>query len=193
MSADVNSHALVEPLREAQLVQQAVAGDEQAFASLYEAYVGPVFRFIYFRTGDRQAAEDLTSQTFLKAWDNLHSCHKRGAPFGRWLFRIARNTVIDHYRGRRPEARLQAASAAGSHDEALEAVEHHHELQRLRRALAQLTAEQRDVLTLKFVEGLSTQETAQALGKRPGAIRALQMRALQALAHLLGSERQPRA
>ncbi len=177
-------------LAEAQLVQRAVAGDTDAFAKLYEAYVERIYRFIYFRVGVAEAAEDLTSQVFLKAWEGLSRYQPRGLPFGAWLFRVARNTVIDHYRASRPTVPLDTAALSQPDPAAdvAEAVGRRLENDELRAALGKLTDEQRQVLSLKFLAGLSTDEVAQALGKKPGAVRALQMRGLQALARLMAVE-----
>ena len=175
-----------EPLPETQLVQQALEGDSEAFAKLYEAYVTRIYRFVYFRVSDRQTAEDLTSQAFLKAWDHLDQYRAHDAPFGAWLFRIARNSVIDYYRSRRPTTPLEIDPAAHNRlSDALDELDQWEEAERVRRALQGLTGEQREVLTLKFVDGLTTDEAAQVMGKRPGAVRALQMRGLQSLAAIL--------
>ncbi len=179
---------------ELHVIEQAVAGDPQAFARLYDGYVDRVYRFIYFRIGDEQTAEDLTSQVFLKAWEHLGRYEVRGISFGPWLFRIARNLVIDHYRTRKDHeplemdddldprpTRMPGASVDGAIAASLEA-EH------LRRAMERLTEDQRSVLTLKFIEGFSTAEIAEIMGKRQGAIRALQLRGLQALAEILEAQ-----
>ncbi|MCI0394750.1 MAG: sigma-70 family RNA polymerase sigma factor [Chloroflexi bacterium] len=174
--------------QESCLVRQARAGQPAAFACLYERYLDPVYRFVFFRVGDEQLAEDLASETFLKAWDNLDRYQERGLPFGAWLFRIARNLVVDHYR-RQKRASPPDKTLDSRPDPAIdvaETVETSLAAGRAFQALAQLTPEQREVLTLKFVEGMSTEDVAQVMRKRPGAIRALQMRGLQALSKLLG-------
>jgi len=175
--------------QEAWLVERAVSGDADAFAGLYEAYVDRVYRFIFFRVGESRLAEDLTSQTFLKAWEGLGRYQIRGLPFGAWLFRIARNKVIDNYRVSKETVSLEAALSTQPDPQGKvdEKVEGHLEVEQLRVALRRLTEDQRQVLTLKFIEGLSTREISQITGKQEGAIRALQMRGLQALASLLES------
>jgi len=182
-------HTLEPPPQEAGLVQRAVSGDPAAFAKLYDAYVDRVYRFIFFRVGEARLAEDLTSQSFLKAWEHLGRYQIRGLPFGAWLFRIARNTVIDHYRVSKETVSLDESLATepDPHGKVDEKVEGHLEVEQLRMALRRLTEDQQQVLTLKFIEGLSTKEISQVTGKREGAIRALQMRGLQALAQILGT------
>jgi RNA polymerase sigma-70 factor (ECF subfamily) len=172
---------------ELELTQRAVSGDSNAFAALYDFYVEQIYRFILFRVGNEQTAEDLTSQVFLKAWDNLGSYQIRGLPFKAWLFRIARNSVIDYYRTYKETTPLEP-SALTMPDPAAEVsdqVEQQLQAEELRLALQQLTEDQRQVLTLRFIEGLSTAEVANVMGKRQGAIRALQMRGLQALAEII--------
>jgi len=175
------------PSSELELTQRAVSGDPDAFAALYDFYVEQIYRFVLFRVGDEQTAEDLTSQVFLKAWNNLSSYQIRGLPFKAWLFRIARNSVIDYYRTYKETTPLEP-SALTKPDPAAEVgdqVEQLLQAEELRLALQQLTEDQRQVLTLRFIEGLSTEEVANVMGKRQGAIRALQMRGLQALAEII--------
>jgi RNA polymerase sigma-70 factor (ECF subfamily) len=175
---------------EIQLIQKATAGDADAFARLYDTYVDEVYRFVYYRVSDEDTAEDLTSQIFFKAWDNLHRYQVRGSPFKAWLFQIARNLVIDYYRTRKevlplePHALLEPDPAAN----VSEKVEQRLEAERLRNLLQGLTDDQREVLTLKYINGLSTKEIAKVMKKGQGAIRALQMRGLQALADMVGTD-----
>lgn len=175
---------------EARLIRKAAAGQADAFARLYDAYVDDVYRFIFYRVGNEQTAEDLTSQLFLKAWDHLGRYESRGVRFSAWLFQIARNMVIDYYRTRKETVALEpnavtkpdpAANVAKSVEKKLEG-------EWLRSMLQQLTAEQREVLTLKFINGLDTKEVAQIMNRKQGAIRALQMRGLKALADIIGDE-----
>jgi RNA polymerase sigma-70 factor (ECF subfamily) len=175
------------PSSESDLIQRAVSGDPDAFATLYDLYVEQIYRFAFFRVGDEQTAEDLTSQVFLKAWDNLSSYQMRGLPFSAWLFRIARNNVIDYYRTHKETASLET-DAVDKPDPAAavdDRVERRLQTEEVHLALQQLTEDQRQVVTLRFIEGLSTDEVARILGKRQGAIRALQMRGLQALAEIM--------
>ena len=169
--------------RQGELVMLAKAGDAEAFGHLYETYLDRIYRYIYFRVTDEQTAEDLISQVFTKAWENLDRYQPSGRPFIAWLYTIAHNTVIDHYRTRKDtvaiENTLSLASDSPGPDEQ---VELHFEADSLRLALQTLTPEQQQVVVLKFIAGMTTDEIASQLHKSAGAVRALQMRALQALA-----------
>lgn len=179
------------PASQDELVRRAVAGDPEAFGDLYDRMVDRIYRFVYFRTQDPADAEDLTSKVFLKAWDALPRYRRSRAPFSAWLYRIARHVVIDHHRASRAMADLDAqANNLQDPGQAPEPeAERGLEAQALHRALQTLTGEQREVLILKFVDELPTSQIASILGKRPGAIRALQMRGLDALAEALGETR----
>ena len=172
---------------ERQLVLQAQAGNSEAFGQLYDAYMERIYRFVYFRVEDQQTAEDITSQVFLKAWSNLDRFSFNRTPYLAWLYTIAHNAVIDHYRTRKVTTALDDVQLSQpDHSEAEENdIDLTVEMQSVKTALQALTDDQQKVLTLKFIEGMSNNEIAHQLGKREGAIRALQMRGLQALAKQL--------
>jgi RNA polymerase sigma-70 factor, ECF subfamily len=175
---------------EEQWVTRAVSGDSEAFAQLYTAYVDQIYRFIFFKVSDHETAEDLTSQVFLKVWQSLGNYRKRELHFGAWLFQVARNTVIDHYRTQRKTESLETAIATRPDPEAnvKQIVDRRLTREWLWSKLDRLTEDQREVIILKFIEGLSTREAAEIMDKQQGAIRALQMRALQALADMVESD-----
>ncbi|MDX1662442.1 MAG: sigma-70 family RNA polymerase sigma factor [Candidatus Promineifilaceae bacterium] len=175
--------------QESGLVHRAKDGDGDAFAQLYDAYIEQVYRFVHYRVGERQLAEDLSADTFLKAWEHLDRYEERGLPFGAWLFRIARNTVIDHYRTRKAQVQWDETVFQIEDPDApdvAEAVGTQLAAERVIGALDALTDDQRDVLILKFLQGMNTATVADIMEKKPGAIRALQMRGLQALQTIMG-------
>ena len=175
---------------ERQLVLKAQDGDAEAFGRIYDGYVERIYRFVFFRVDDQQTAEDLTSQVFLKAWSNLDRFEFTRTPYIAWLYTIAHNTVIDHYRTRKITTALEDVQLSQPDD--AEAVENQIdltvEMQTIKAAMQSLTEDQQQVLHLRFIEGMSNTEIAQQLGKREGAIRALQMRGLQALAKQLAEK-----
>jgi RNA polymerase sigma-70 factor (ECF subfamily) len=172
---------------ERQLVLQAQDGNSEAFGQLYDAYMERIYRFVYFRVEDQQTAEDITSQVFLKAWSNLDRFQFSRTPYLAWLYTIAHNAVIDHYRTRKVTTALDDVQLSQpDHSELVEnEIDLTVEMKSVKTALRSLTDDQQKVLTLKFIEGMSNNEIARHLGKREGAIRALQMRGLQALAKQL--------
>ena len=173
--------------RENRWIKRAKAGHQHAFAQLYEKYVAAIYGFIFTRVDGGMVAEDLTSQVFLKAWENIGRFQEHGGSFRAWLFRIARNTIIDHYRTTRPCACLDLLLPNEPDPDGN--VEAYFEVQveeeELVEAIAQLTDEQRRAICLKFLEGRPNHEVARAMGKQTGAVRALQMRGLQTLAKIL--------
>lgn len=168
---------------EADLIRRARAGDAGAYGELYDAHVERIYRYIFFRVTDIETAEDLTSGVFLKAWENIRR-YRPGGPFVAWLYTIARNTVIDHYRTRKPAVGLDEVVLfeEAALDDGLDRQD---EAAVLRDGLRGLTDDQHEVLTLRFIEELDTEQIARRMHKSEGAIRALQMRALQALARNL--------
>ena len=170
------------------LVDRVVAShDAEAFGALYDRFVERVYRYLYFRTGSHPEAEDLTEQVFLKAWEAIGRYRWQGRPFLAWLYRLAHNAHIDYVRSTKPTTSLSndarplnvASPSAGVElARALDA-------EVLAGALSQLTAEQQQVIIMKFIEGLDNEQIAQTMDRREGAIRALQMRALMSLRRVL--------
>lgn len=174
------------------LVERAQAGEAEAFGQLYDRYMDTVFRFIYFRVGNRQLAEDLTSDTFLRALKRIGSFTWQGRDLGAWLVTIARNLVADHFKSGRYRLEITTGDVldADKEDRGPEgtpetAVVDHITNVTLLTAVKQLNPEQQECIVLRFLQGFSVAETAQAMGKNEGAIKALQYRAVRALARLL--------
>jgi RNA polymerase sigma-70 factor, ECF subfamily len=171
------------------LVEMARAGDAEAFGLLFDHYYRPVYRFIVLRVGRPADAEDLTQLVFLKALEALPRYETRGVPFAGWLFRLARNAVIDHIRTRRDHADLDTiadrpTTQRGPEDQAVLQAE----IRAMGAALAELTDEQSEVVALRFFAGLSVREVAATMGKQEGTVRGLQFRAIAALRRRLDSD-----
>jgi len=179
---------------EARLVACAVKRDATAFGRLYESHLDRIYRYVYYRVGSESEAEDLTEQVFLKAWEAIDRYQLRGAPFAAWLYRLAHNLVIDHYRGRHPNTPLDdIAEAEEPGIDVLVSVENQLEAEEVREALRKLHPEHQQLIVLRFIEGLSHAEVALLIGKSEGAARVIQHRALQALAKALQiSEEKPK-
>jgi RNA polymerase sigma-70 factor (ECF subfamily) len=169
------------------LVQEARDGDAWAFGLLFDHYHLPVYRYIASRVHRPSDAEDLTQLVFVKALEALPRYEARGVPFGGWLFRLARNTVIDYVRTRHDHVDLDSAlGQAGREAGPDEVTVARQELDEVAVALAALTDEQRDAIALRFFAGLSAREAAVVMGKQEGTIRGLQFRAIAALRRQLG-------
>lgn len=169
------------------LVREAQAGDPWAFGQIFDAYHGPIHRYVASRIRNLPDAEDLTQVIFVKALEALPRYEARGIPFGGWLFRLARNTVIDHVRTTRQHADLDAALDRASFDAAPDVVAIRRlDYDAVEVALAALTTEQHEVIRLRFFAGLSAREAAIAMDKQEGTIRGLQFRAVATLRRALG-------
>ena len=169
------------------LVLESRAGDAQAFGRLFDHYHEAVYRYIVSRVRRPSDAEDLTQTVFVKVLEALPRYESRGIPFGGWLFRLARNAVIDHVRTRHDHADLDGlGEQAGGERSPDDLVLTRFEIETVGAALAALTAEQRDAIALRFFAGLSAREAAEAMGKQEGTIRGLQFRAIAALRRELG-------
>ncbi|HET7068701.1 MAG TPA: sigma-70 family RNA polymerase sigma factor [Nocardioides sp.] len=170
------------------LVELARGGDAEAFGQLYDHYQGSVYRFVFYRTRSQTLAEDLTSETFLRALRNMSRFRWQGKDFGAWLMTIARNLCTDHFKAGRTRLEL-TTDDMGVHDDATESPENAvlagltNEV--LLDGLRRLSDEQRDCLIMRFLQGLSIAETAEILGRSEGAIKQLQLRGVRNLARLM--------
>ena len=177
-------------LSDAELVERAQGGDVAAVGELYDLYHQDFYRFAWSRLGDRQAAEDLTGELFTRMVKNLSSYRLGDVPFRAWLYRIARNLVVDYHRkhGRYRQVSLEQAENVvqslgedGRSPYPESAVENQLTLDQVREALESIDESQREVVVLRFLAGLSLKETADTLQKSVPAVKSLQYRGLAAL------------
>ena len=183
-----NASTPVSDASEEALLAAAVHYDEAALGELYDRYEARIFNYIYRRTGDDALAEDFTSQVFLKMLEAIRDQKAWHSSFSGWLYRIAHNLVIDHYRrkGRQGAVDIEEASPLASEEETLEStVEHSLDAERLRAAIRRLTEEQAEVVSLRFLEGYSISEVAAMMNRTEGAVKALQYRAVATLRTIL--------
>jgi RNA polymerase sigma-70 factor (ECF subfamily) len=172
------------------VLAQAARGDNEAFGVLYERYVGRIYNYIYYRTGNTYDAEDLTERVFYRAMRHIVNYRDRGLPFSAWLYRIAHNLVANWHRdnSRRKEIPLDEGIVGHPHNEHPE-----HELllaeerERLMRVIRCLPPERQQLLILKFVEHLSNAEIGKIMGRTEGAVKSLYHRTLLALRDELDS------
>ncbi|MDQ3789254.1 MAG: RNA polymerase sigma factor [Actinomycetota bacterium] len=173
------------------LVHAAQEGDRSAFGELYDKYVDVVFRYVLFRVGDRELAEDVTSETFLRALRKITSVTYQGRDVGAWFVTIARNLVLDHVKSSR--YRLEVTTAEVDDSRPVDGGPEQQVLagatrDALLECVRQLGDDQRECIVLRFLQGLSVAETAAVMDRNEGAVKALQHRAVRRLAQLLPPE-----
>ena len=170
------------------LVTLAQQGDAEAFGLVYDRYVDQIYRYLYYRVGSHALAEDLTSETFLRALRRIDSFTYTGKDIGAWFTTIARNLVTDHVKSSRFKLEVSTADMldADRGDDGIET----QVIERLRDAalldaVRRLKPEQQECIVLRFLQGLSVAETSGVMGRSEGAVKQLQLRAVRALAKLL--------
>jgi len=170
---------------EEELVRRAKEHDQAAFSRLYEEYFDKIYRYIVIKIGSQTEAEDMTQQVFLKALQSISSFKWQGAPFSSWLYRIAHNQVVDYLRkkSKRPAIEEDPPDIKDNNrkSDPQQITEHNLSMEQMLNAARQLTAAQREVISLRFTSDLSTAEVARLMGKSQGAIKALQHSAIVAL------------
>jgi len=177
------------PSDDAKLVARAQQGDRAAIAEIYERHYSAIYRYVFYRVGDAPTAEDLTGTIFVRVVENIDSFVYRGRPILSWLYTIARNVVVDFHRRGAGQATLPLDESLMTGGEDVEqAADRALTQRRLAAALSHLTEDQRQVILLKFVEGMSNEEVAQMVGKTVGSVKSLQHRALAALHRALGGD-----
>jgi RNA polymerase sigma-70 factor (ECF subfamily) len=154
----------------------AARGDQEAFGVLYERYVGRIYNYIYYRTGNQFDAEDLTARVFFRALRHIGNYTDRGLPFSAWLYRIAHNLVANWHRdnSRRREIPLEEILLVRPNGE-------HPETTLVQNVIRYLPDERQQLLILKFVEHLSNAEIGQIMGRTEGAVKSLYHRTLLSL------------
>ncbi len=167
------------------VIQQVKNGDAEAYGLLYDQYAEVIFRYVYSHLEGRLDAEDLTEEIFLRAWRALPKYDERGLPFSAFLFRIARNSLIDYYRQRKIVSSIEDIELQSHEPGPEETVEVQIENRSLRETIAKLREDYRNVLIFRFLSGLSPEETAEVMQRSVGAVRVLQHRALTALKDLM--------
>src|SRR3989344_3490669 len=167
---------------ERQLIERSVEGESSAFGRLYDRYLEKIYRFVFFKVGHREEAEDLTQQVFTSAWENIQGFREQGLPISSWLYKIARNRIIDHYRTKKTHTPLERIPEEIAHlTEDMEDMDKKILLERIYTSLHTLTDEQQEIIVLRFIEEFSHKEIAAAMDKQEVAVRVLQHRAIKNL------------
>jgi RNA polymerase sigma-70 factor (ECF subfamily) len=175
--------------REEELIRRAQEFDQEALGWLYELFYPKLYNYAYLQLGDVHQAEDLASEVLLRVLESLKGYRFRGVPLAAWVFRIARNCLIDlnRRRQRRPQVSLYEG-IPDSQDSPQAVAERSAAQDEVRLALTKLTEEQRQVIILKFVEGMDNASVARVLGRSQGAVKSLQHRALVSLRKIISSQ-----
>ena len=169
------------------LIIRAEGGDFEAFGELYSIYLDRIYRYVFYQVKDRMTAEDITEEVFVKAWQAIGSCKGKEATFSSWLYRIAHNHMLNTLRNKKKFTSIETENLVDASDPKIEletALDH----QELLATIADLPQNQKEVIILKFIEEMDNREISKVLGKREGAIRILQMRALANLRQKLSSD-----
>ena len=162
--------------------------ETQAWSEIYQRHFPAIYGYARRRVDSESVAEDVAAQVFLEALERIKDFTYRGIPLAAWLFRIARNLVVTHYRSRSADAREADENLADTQSSPEEAVELGFLRKELKGALTTLTSDQQHMVILRFIEGLDTQEVALVLSKPVGAVKALQHRALASMRRFLAAE-----
>ena len=177
---------------ESDLVARASRGDSEAFGDLYERYLDEIYRYIFYRAADQDSAEDMTEMVFLKAWEALPRTVSPISNFRAWLYRVAHNLVVDRHRTKKSTLSLEEAAELRDTAPTPEtAAQKREESEELALALSRLKPKYRQVLTCRFINGLSHAETAEVMALKEGHVRVLQYRALRQVRqhlHLLNED-----
>jgi RNA polymerase sigma-70 factor (ECF subfamily) len=179
---------------EQQIIARAQQSDEEAVTLLYERYADSIYEYIYFRVESSEVAEDLTSEVFLRMVRGLRSYQDRGLPFKAWLYRIAANLIVDHYRHKNKHPVMPIHDRYESDDpNPFDQVLEDQEQLDMQLALKSLPTQYQDLLILHFVEDLPYPEIVKIMNKSAAALRAMQYRALKSLAQQLQKIHQARS
>ena len=174
-------------ISDSELVVRAKAGDPGALTAIYERYSAAIYRYIYFRVGEAELAEDLQAEVFLRMLEGMERYEDRGWPISAWLYRIAHDRTVDTMRRRRSRQHVPLEAWSGTCDGPDSAVDVQLDYEELNQMLNDLTDEQRQVIRLRFMANMSVQEVARKLGRTEGSVKALQHRGIQSLARRLST------
>lgn len=165
-----------------EIVNLSQNGDTEAFGKLYDIYLDAVYRFVYFRVGNRQDAEDVTEQIFVSMFESISRYVDDGKPFEAWVYRVARNKIIDFYRTRKTHISVdEIEEQADNQDLPEELADRQLTKEAVMKSLTKIPRQYQEIIILKFIEDKENEEISQLLNKPVAHVRVLQHRAIQSL------------
>lgn len=170
---------------EKNIIERAIKGEAEAFGLLYDKYQPQIYRFIYLKVSHREEAEDLTHQVFLKSWEKIDEYKSKEFPFSAWLYKIARNLIIDYYRLKKNNISIDEIIESKIDDPVASTIEKKLDAEKIKKAISRLNPKYQDVIILRFIEEFSLKETALILNKTEISIKMLQHRAIKNLKKIL--------
>ena len=171
-------------MEDEKLLRKAKKGDSSSFGEIYDKYAPKIYRYFFLKLGGRKGeAEDLTHEVFLSAWKNIETFDVRGVPFSSYLYKVARNAVIDYWRTKRPTVDIDVVpeETFSADPDLVTKLDFDSDLTMVKNCVASLEPAYQDVLIMKFVDDMTNREIAGALDKSEGAVRVIQHRALKQL------------
>ncbi|OGG09778.1 hypothetical protein A2154_01615 [Candidatus Gottesmanbacteria bacterium RBG_16_43_7] len=177
-----NQQYILTEVSDFMLAIKAKAGSKKSYSTLYGRYFKKIYRYVYWRAGgDRQLAEDLTQQALITGWEKIGSFNSFRGSFRAWIFTIVHNSMVDYFRRHHQQSRIEKYLEVSGNDDGERLLN----TLSVEQALSELNTEQKNVIILRFLEGLSVKATARIVGKTNQAVRAIQYRALQKLKKIL--------
>lgn len=166
---------------ELEIVKKCQSGDLDAFGELYEMYVNKIYDFIYFRTSHRETAEDLTSLVFIKALEKIKDFNIELGYFSAWIYRIARNSIIDHYRTKKVNENIDDHSEIKDSTDLEYEIDIKCSIDTVKKHINKLNKEQKDIIVMRVWDGLSYEEISKIIGKSEANCKVILSRALTAI------------
>lgn len=168
-------------ISESQIIQECQNGNLDRFAEIYDLYIEKIYSFIYYRVGHKETAEDITSTVFMKSMDKIGSFNSSQGNFSSWLYRIARNSVIDHYRTKKETANIDDFFDLGQSDNFDDKLDTSLKLEEVKKYLQNFSKEQREIIIMRVWDELSYKEIAEITGKSEGAIKMIVSRIMSSI------------
>lgn len=163
------------------LVWQCHNGSEFAFNELYDRYIKKIYDFIYYKTTHKQTAEDLTSKTFIKAWQNINKFDTNKGTFSAWIYQIARNNVIDYYRTQKSSINIEDVWDLSNDDNMTKQLDDNNKLAEVKEYLKDLKADQREIVIMRVWQQLSYREISEIMNKSEASCKMIFLRTIKKL------------